>query len=71
MTIELTAEEKSTIVLQHLKTVAYSEYNALLSLSEAQAVSTPNADTVTSLTNQLADIAAQKQALETELNSLS
>lgn len=71
MTIELTAEEKSTIVLQHLKTVAYSEYNALLSLAEAQAVSTPNADTVTSLTNQLADITAQKQALQVELDSLA
>lgn len=71
MTIELTAEEKSTIVLQHLKTVAYAEYNAILSLAEAQAVATPNVDNVTSLTNQLADITAQKQALEAELDSLA
>lgn len=71
MTIELTVEEKTGIVLQHLKNVAYAEYNAVLSLAEAQAVTNPNTENITSLTNQLSDITAQKQALQEELDSLS
>lgn len=70
MTIELTAEEKTTIVEQHLKTVAYAEYNAMLSLAQAQAVSNPNTDNIESLTNQLSDASAQRLILEEELNSL-
>jgi|LauGreStaDraftv2_3_1035109.scaffolds.fasta_scaffold05171_7 hypothetical protein len=70
MTVELTAEEKTTVVEQHLKNVAYAQYNATLSLAEAQAVSTPNTENVASLTAQLADLAAQKQILVTELASL-
>lgn len=70
MTIELTVEEKTTIVGQHLKTVAYAEYNAMLSLAQAQAVTNPNADNIESLTNQLSDASAQRSVLEEELNSL-
>lgn len=70
MTVELTAEEKTAIIQQHLKNIAYSEYNATLSLAEAQAVSTPNTENVASLTEQLADLVAQKQVLATELDSL-
>ena len=70
MTVELTVEEKTTIVEQHLKTVAYAEYNAILSLAEAQAVAIPNTENVASLTKQLADVVAQKQILVTELESL-
>ena len=71
MTIELTIEEKVAIVMQHLKTVAYAEYNAILSLAEAKAVANPNTENITSLTNQLEDITAQKEALQEELDSLS
>jgi hypothetical protein len=71
MTIELTAEEKITIVEQHMKTIAYSEYNAQLSLAEEQAISSPNENNITTLTNQIADILAQKQVLQSELDSLS
>lgn len=70
MTVELTAEEKTTVVEQHLKNVAYAQYNATLSLAEAQAVLTPNTENVASLTAQLADLSAQKQILVTELASL-
>ena len=70
MTLELTAEEKTAIIQQHLKSIAYSEYNATLSLAEAQAVASPSAEGVASLTDQIADLAAQKQILVTELASL-
>jgi hypothetical protein len=39
-------------------------------LAEAQAVASPSAESVASLTDQIADLAAQKQILVTELASL-
>jgi hypothetical protein len=71
MAIELTAEEKITIVEQHLKTVLYNEYNAELSLIEANAISTPNQSTIDSANAQLKDIVAQKNLLQRELDSLA
>jgi hypothetical protein len=71
MTIELTAEEKIIIVQQHIKTFAYAEYNAILSLAEAQAVATPNTENIASLNKQLQDVTAQKQVLQDELDSLA
>lgn len=71
MTIELSAEDKINIVEQHLKNVLYSEYNAQLSLIEAQALSTPNQSTIDSANAQLRDVTAQKAALQTELDSLT
>jgi hypothetical protein len=67
---DLTNEEKSVIVLQHLKNIAYSEYNAVLSLAQEQAISDPNQKNIQTLTDQLSDILAQKQVLQEELDSL-
>ena len=68
---ELTNEEKSVIVLQHLKNISYSEYNIALTLEQEQAVSVPNEKNIQTLSDQLSDIVAQKQVLQQELNSLS
>jgi hypothetical protein len=68
---ELTNEEKSVIVLQHLKNIAYSEYNAVLTLAQEQALVVPNQKNIQTLTDQLSDILAQKQVLQDELDSLS
>ena len=68
---ELTNEEKTVIVLQHLKNIAYVEYNAILNLAQEQALSEPNNKNVQALNNQLSDIASQKQILKDELDSLS
>lgn len=70
MTVELTVAEKTAIIQQHMKTVAYAEYNAILSLAEENALSNPNTTTITSLNNQLNDSRAQKQVLQDELDSL-
>jgi hypothetical protein len=70
MTVELTVTEKTTIVQQHMKTVAYAEYNAILSLAEENALSNPNTTTIASLNKQLQDSLAQKQVLQDELDSL-
>lgn len=68
---ELTNEEKSVIVLQHLKNIAYSEYNTVLTLAQEQALASPNQKNVQTLTDQLSDILIQKQILQEELDSLS
>jgi hypothetical protein len=70
MSTILTNEEKSGIVSQHIKNVEYSLYNLNLSLIEENAVSSPDADKIGSLNDQIADLNAQKTALETELASL-
>jgi hypothetical protein len=70
MTSILTNEEKSAIVNQHIKNVEYSIYNIELSVIAENAVSSPDADKITSLNNQLSDLTAQKTALEAELSAL-
>lgn len=70
MTSILTNEEKSAIVNQHIKNVEYSIYNIELSVVAENAVSSPDADKITSLNNQLSDLTAQKAALQAELSAL-
>lgn len=70
MTSILTNEEKAAIVNQHIKNVEYSIYNVELSVVAENAVSSPDADKITSLNNQLSDLTAQKTALEAELSAL-
>jgi hypothetical protein len=71
MAIELTPEEKIGIIEQHLKNVLYSEYNAQLSLIEANALSEPIQTNIDAINLQLKDIAAQKDILQKEINSLT
>jgi hypothetical protein len=71
MSIVLTNEEKSAIVSQHIKNVDYSIYNLELSLIEENAVTSPDADKISSLNDQLTDLNAQKTALNAELSALS
>lgn len=70
MTIELTNEEKAGVVEQHLKSLAFNEYNLVLSIEEANAAAVPNETNITALNLQLDDIRAQKTALQGELASL-
>jgi len=71
MTTTLTNEEKSGIVSQHIKNVEYSLYNLNLSLIEENAVSSPDADKISSLNDQITDLNAQKTALQSELSNLA
>jgi len=71
MSVVLTNEEKSVIVSQHIKNVDYSIYNLELSLIEENAVTSPDADKISSLNDQLTDLNAQKTALNSELSDLS
>lgn len=71
MSITLTNEEKAAVVSQHIKNVDYSIYNLELSVIEENAVSSPDADKISSLNSQLTDLNAQKTALTSELSALS
>lgn len=69
MTSILTNEDKIAILNQHIKNLAYSLYNVEVSKIEANAATTPNASTVSSLTAQAAELTAQIDALQEELDS--
>jgi hypothetical protein len=70
MTVELTVEEKTTIVNQHMQNVAYSLYNSQISLVEANAVSSPNQANVDAINAQIADSTSQLNALQAQLDTL-
>ena len=71
MTIELTPEEKKSIVEQHLKNTAYAEYNVDLNLIEANASSDKDQPTIESLMKQKTSISSQKTALQSELDLIN
>lgn len=70
MTYELTNEEKISVVNQHLKNLEYSAFNLHLSIVEEEASSSPNAENLSSLNYQVAEINAKKTALLAELEEL-
>lgn len=70
MTYELTNEEKISIVNQHLKNLEYSAFNLSLSVIEEQAATNPNAESISSLNSQIAEINAKKVVLLAELEEL-
>ncbi len=70
MVYELTNEEKKGIVEQHLKNIAFSEYNLTLSLTAEEALEHPSNANLLSLNSQKDDLESQKSALLAELNSL-
>jgi len=71
MTYQLTNEEKSAIINQHIKNLEYGIYNLQVSLIEENAVSTPDSDSVSSLNSQIAESNAKKTALLAELDDLT
>jgi hypothetical protein len=71
MSYELTNEEKSAIVSQHIKNLEYGIYNLQVSLIEENAVATPNSEKVSSLNSQISEANAKKTALLAELSDLT
>jgi len=71
MTIELTNEEKLSIVNQHIKSVDYNIYGLQLDLLEAQALPELDSVQITSLTNRIAAQNARKSVLVEERDSLT
>jgi hypothetical protein len=71
MTVELTKEEKITIIDTHLKTIAYSKYNLDLSLIEENAKETPDLDIIARHNENISLLSSQIAALEAEKNNLN
>jgi hypothetical protein len=71
MTYELSNEEKTDIVNQHLRSLEFSIYNIELSVMEEQSKSTPEESMTEALNTNLADLNAKKTVLLNELASLN
>ena len=70
MTIEITVEEKTGIIDQHIKNLNYNKYNLSLTILELQAVDTPDQDSISETLLQISDINAKISALEEEKANL-
>ena len=70
MTYELTTQEKTDILNQHLRNLELSIYNLSLSILEEEAKSTPEAETLSAYNSDLSDLNAKKEVLLDELASL-
>jgi hypothetical protein len=70
MTIELTTEEKLTILDQHIKSVNYGLYGLELDLLEINATANPDAGQIANINTRIAASNAKKSALAEERNSL-
>jgi 16S rRNA G1207 methylase RsmC len=67
----LSNADKIELIDNHVRSLAYSEYNLQLNLIEENAAPTVNALTVDNINAELAVIAAKKAALEAEKESLA
>lgn len=63
----LNKDEKAQIISSHLKSLAYSKYNLQIDTLQENSKSSPNADVLTSILNQSAEVDAQIAALTAEL----
>jgi len=71
MTTTLTNEEKIGIIDLHIKSVDYSLYGLELDLAEANAVSNPDTDLISSITTRKAAATAKRNVLIAEKETLS
>lgn len=67
MTAQLTKEEKITIIMTHLKNIAFSQYNLELTLIEENAKEVPDQEIITRTNNNLDIVSDQIAALNEEL----
>ena len=71
MTIEITTEEKTGIIDQHIKTLNYNKYNLSLTVLELEAIASPDATAISEVLLQISDIDAKISVLEDEKANLS
>ena len=67
MTIELSKEEKISIINQHIKTLKYNKYDYQISIKEEEAVETPATSRIDSLNSKIAEVDAKVVALSAEI----
>lgn len=71
MTVQLSNEEKISVVNQHKRSIEYSKYNLTVSLIEENAVLNKDQEAIDSITAKIADHDGKLLALDAEINSLS
>jgi hypothetical protein len=70
MTYTLTLQERTDIIDQHLRSLAFKKYNLEMSLLEEESAQIPNQGAVEDLNKQLLNANAQIVALAEEKESL-
>lgn len=70
MTI-LSNDEKLAIAQQHKRNLEYNKYNLDLTLIEENAVSSPKADVIASLTTEINELTNKITAIDAEISSLT
>jgi hypothetical protein len=71
MSYELSNEEKTSIIEQHLKNLEYSKFNLEMSLVQELAVTNPQQTVVNSLQEQLDEIITKNTKLLEELAKIN
>jgi chromosome segregation ATPase len=71
MAYELTNQEKSNIIVEHLKTLETNKFDLQASLIECQASTESQQENIDSLTFQIYEINVKQNALAKELASLN
>jgi hypothetical protein len=67
----LSVEEKQSLIGQHQRSMELNKYNLELALIQENALTTPNASTVSSLEDQISDCDKKLAALAAELSQLN
>lgn len=70
MTIQLTNEEKISIITQHIRNLEFNKYNLNVSLIEENALAIPNQATIDSVNLQISEANTKITALNAEIASL-
>lgn len=70
MTVQLTNEEKISVITQHIRNLEFNKYNLNVSLIEENAMAIPNQATLDSIDLQLSECNSKITALNAEIASL-
>jgi hypothetical protein len=71
MTIELTNDEKISMIEQHIKSIEYSIYGSQLDLLEANAVVNKDTELISNINDRISVANQKKAALVAEKDSLT
>ena len=66
----LTADEKISVIVTHLRNLSYTKYNLEMSLVEENALATPSVEVINQLNSQIESTNAKSDALLAEMQSL-
>lgn len=67
----ITKDEKISIIAQRVRSIEFNKYNLQLALLEENALVLPKADTVSDLTEQIAQADKKLEALDEELDTVN